>query len=93
MVIEDYKVISAYVNALALDLLIGPLQTYDLTPSEVRSLWACDLEGNILLLFAGTREGVASLTYKVLGTIVGVLEAEGLMNSAFGVLGAVISFE
>jgi len=49
------------------------------------------LEGNILLPFAGTGGGVASRTCRVLGTIVGVLETEGLMNLTFGVLGVVAS--
>jgi len=76
-VTDECKVTSAYVKALALYLMIGPLETCDPTPFEARSLWLCDLEGNILLPPAGTGEGVASLTCTVLGTIVGVLAVEG----------------
>ena len=32
---EDYKVTSAYVNALALDLVIDPLYTFGSAPFEV----------------------------------------------------------
>ena len=93
MVTDKCKVTSAYVKALAVYLMIGPLETCDPTPFEARSLWLCDLEGNILLPFAGTGGGVASMTCRVLGTIVRVLEAAGLMNLTLGVLGAVFSSE
>jgi len=39
VVVEDYKATSAYDNALALDLVIGPLYAYDSIPSKVKSLW------------------------------------------------------
>jgi len=45
------------------------------------------------LPFEGTGVEVASLICKVPGTIVGVLEAEGLTNLTFGVLGGVTSSE
>jgi len=40
-----------------------------------------------------TGGGVVSLTCRVLGTIVGVLEVEGLTNLTFAILGVVTSSE
>ena len=90
---EDCKVTSAYVNALALDFVIAPLYSCDSALFEVKSLWLCALEGNIFLLFMGIGGGLASLTCRVMGTIIGELEVEGLTNLTFAVLGVVISSE
>ena len=93
MVTEDCTVTKAYDNALALDLVIRPLYACDSTPVEVMSLWLCALEGNVFLPFMGTGGRVVSLTCRLLGTIIGVLEVEGLTNLTFAVLGVVTSFE
>ena len=83
----------AYVNALAPDVIIGPLYACDSTPLEVKSRWFRDLKGNIFRPFMGTGGGVASLTCRVLGAIIGVLEVKGLTNFTFIILGVVTSSE
>ena len=44
------------------------------------------------MAFVGIGGGVASLTHRDLGTILGLLEVEGLENLTFGVLDDVNSF-
>ena len=73
--------------------MIGPLHTCDSNPYKVESLLLCDIGGKILPPFIGPRGGVASMTYRGLGTIVGVLEAEGLTNLTFNILSLVASSE
>jgi len=69
VVTEDCKVTSAYVNALALDLVIKPLYACD----SSLTLWLYDLEGNILIPFIGLAGQVASVTCRGLDTIIGSL--------------------